>query len=80
MTYSNSRKSYHDEKQPVCDEEGLEKYLTQSDENYVLAFDILYICSLYRSKHNLHIILNFGSLHSIYSPSVQYLSSKHDSR
>jgi len=35
------------------------KNLTLSDENCVLAFDILLICSDYRSKHNLHIILKF---------------------
>ena len=80
MTYSNSRKSYHDEKQPVCDEEGLEKYLTQSDENYVLAFDILHICSEYGSKNNSHKILKFMYLHSTYSLSVHYMCSKHDSR
>jgi len=56
------------------------KNLTQSDEKCILAFDILLICSDYRSKHNLHIILKFGYLHATYSLSVQYLSSKHDSR
>jgi len=49
---------------------------SQSDENGVLAFDILVICS----KPNLLIILKFGCLHATYSLSVQYLSSKHDSR
>jgi len=38
------------------------KNLTLSDENCVLAFDILLICSDYRSNHNLHIILKFGCL------------------
>ena len=33
------------------------KNLTKSDENCLLAFDIILICSNYRSKHNLHIIL-----------------------
>jgi len=56
------------------------KNLTQSDENCVLWFDILLICSDYRSKHNLHIILKFGSLLATYSLSVQYLISKNDSR
>jgi len=56
------------------------KNLTLSDENCVLAFDILLICSYYRSKHNLHIILKFGGLLANYSLSVQYLISKHDSR
>jgi len=56
------------------------KNLSKSDENCVLAFDIILICSDYRSKHNLHIILKFGSLLATYSLSVQYLISKHDSR
>jgi len=56
------------------------KNLTQNDENCVLVFDILLISSDYRSKHNLHIILKFGSLLATYSLSVQYLFSKHDSR
>jgi len=56
------------------------KNLSQSDENCVLAFDILLICSDYRSKHNLHIILKFGNLLATYNLSVQYLISKHDSR
>jgi len=56
------------------------KNLTESDETCLLAFDILLICSDYRSKHNLHIILKFGSLLATYSLSVQYLISKHDSR
>ena len=54
------------------------KNLTLSDDNCVLAFDILLICSDYRSKHNLHIILKFESLLANYSLSVQYLISKHD--
>jgi len=54
------------------------KNLTLSDENCVLAFDIILICSDYRSKHNLHIILKFESLLANYSLSVQYLISKHD--
>jgi len=54
------------------------KNLTLSDENCVLAFDILLICSDYRSKHNLHIILKFESLLANYSLSVQYLISKQD--
>ena len=54
------------------------KNLTLSDENCVLAFDILLICSDHRSKHNLHIILKFESLLANYSLSVQYLISKHD--
>jgi len=57
----------------------MEKCLTQSDENCVLAFDII-IRSDYKCKHNFHIILKFGYLHSTYSLSVQYLGSKHDSR
>ena len=56
------------------------KNLTQNDENCLLVFDILLISSDYRSKHNLHIILKFGSLLVTYSLSVQYLFSKHDSR
>ena len=40
------------------------KNLTQSDENCVLPFDILVICSYYRSKYKLHIILKFGCLHT----------------
>jgi len=56
------------------------KILSQSDENCVLVFDILLICSDYRSKHNLHIILKFGSLLATYSLSVQYLFPKRDSR
>jgi len=56
------------------------KNLTKSDENCVLAFDIFLICSEYRSKHNLHMILKFGSLLSTYSLSVQCLISKHDPR
>jgi len=56
------------------------KNLTQSDENCVLVFDIILIYIVYRSKHNLHIILNFGSLLATYSLSVQFLFSKHDSR
>jgi hypothetical protein len=55
------------------------KILTHSDENCVLAFEILLICSDYRSKHNMHIILKFGSFLSTYSLSVQYLISKNDS-
>jgi len=54
------------------------KNLTLSDENCVLAFDIFLICSDYRSKHNLHIILKFESLLANYNLSVQYLISKHD--
>jgi len=53
------------------------KNLTLSDENCVLAFDILLVCSDYRSKHNLHIILKFEFARE-YSLSVQYLISKHD--
>jgi len=53
------------------------KNLTQSDEKCVLSFDILLMCSDYRSKHNLHIILNFGGLLTTYSLSVRYLFSKH---
>jgi len=75
MTFSNGRKSCH--KACICDEEGMEK-LTLSNENSVLAFDILLICSDYMSKHNLHIILKFESLLANYSLSVQYLISKHD--
>jgi len=56
------------------------KNFTQSDENFVLAFDILIICSDYRSKHNLHIILKCGCLLATYSLSVRYLFSKYDSR
>jgi len=56
------------------------KNLTESDENCVLVFDILLISSDYRSKHKLHIILQFGSFLSTYSLSVQYLVSKRDSR
>ena len=41
MTYSNRRKSFHVES--ICDEEGMEKCLTQSDENCELAFHILLI-------------------------------------
>ena len=52
----------------------------QSDENCVLVFDIFLICSDYRSYHNLHTILKFGSLLANYSLSVQYLISKHDTR
>jgi len=51
------------------------KNLTLSDENCVLAFDILLICSDYRSKNNLHIILKFESLLANYSLTVQYLIS-----
>ena len=40
------------------------KKRTQIDENCVLPFDILLICSDYRSEHNLHIILKFGCLHA----------------
>jgi len=75
MTFSNGRKSCH--KASICDEEGMEN-LTRSDVNFVLAFDILLICSDYRSKHNLHIILKFESLLANYSLSVQYLISKND--
>jgi len=53
------------------------KNLTQSDDNCVLAFDILLICSDYRSKHNLQIIFNFRSLLATYSLSVQYMVQKH---
>jgi len=53
------------------------KYLTQCDESCVFAFDILLICSDYRSKQNLHIVQKFGCLHATYSLSVLYLSSKH---
>ena len=56
------------------------KNLTQSDENCVLAFDILLICSDYRSKHSLQIILKLGSLLGTYRLSVQYLISKYDLR
>jgi len=49
------------------------KNLTQSDENCVLAFDILLICSDYMSKHNLHIILKFGGLLSTYSLSAVFV-------
>jgi len=56
------------------------KNLTQCDENYILAFDIYLICSDYRCKHNLHIILKFWCLHATYNLIVQYLSSKHYSR
>jgi len=56
------------------------KNLKQSDENCVMAFDILLMCSDYRSKHNLNIILKFGSLLATNSLSVHYLISKHDSR
>ena len=76
MPYSNWRKSCHNASS--CDEEGMEK--SQSDENSVLAIDILLISSDYRPKRNLLIILKFGNLHATYSLSVQYLSSKHDSR
>jgi len=38
------------------------KNLTLSEEYCVLAFEILLICSDYRSKHNMHIILKFESL------------------
>jgi len=55
----------------------MEKYLTQSDEICVLAFDILISCSDYRSKQKLHKILKFGCLHSTHSLSVQYLNSSH---
>jgi len=55
------------------------KNLTQIDENCVLAFDILLICSDYRSRHNLHLILKFGGLLATYSLSVRYLFSNHDS-
>jgi len=51
--------------------------ILQSDEYCLLAFDIFLICSDYRSKHNLHIILKFGCLHATYSLSVQYMNSKH---
>jgi len=64
----------------ICDEEGMEKCLTQSDENCVFAFDILLICFDYRSKHNLRITMKFRCLQSTYSLTVQYLSSEHDSR
>jgi len=77
MTFSNGRKSGHNAS--ICDEEAW-KNLTQSDENCVLLFDIILISSDYRSKHNFHIILKFGSLLATYSLSVQYLFSKHDSR
>jgi len=63
----------------LCDEEGMEKS-HKCDENCILAFDILLICSDHRCKRNLHIILKFGCLHATYILSVQYLSSKHDSR
>jgi len=56
------------------------KNLTQSDENCVLAFDIILIFSDYRSKHNLHIILKFGGFLATYSLSVLYLILKNDSR
>jgi len=56
------------------------KNLTLSDEKCLLAFDILLICSDYRSKHNLNIIVKFGSLLANYSLSVQYMVSKHDLR
>ena len=56
------------------------KNFTQCNENCILAFDILLICSDYRCKHNFHIIMKFGCLHATYNLSVQYLSSKHDSR
>ena len=56
------------------------KNLIPSDENCELAFDIHLICSDYRSKHNLHIILKFRCLLATYSLSVQYLFWKHDSR
>ena len=56
------------------------KNYTQSDDNCLLAFDILIICSDCRSKLNLYIILKFGCLHATYSLSVQYMSSKHDTR
>jgi len=55
------------------------KNLAQSDENCVLAFDILLMCSDCRTKHNLHIILKFGALLATYSLSVWYLFSNHDS-
>jgi len=58
----------------------MENCLTQSDENFVYPFDILLFLSDYRSKHDMHIVLKFGCLHSTYSLSVQYLSSKHDLR
>ena len=54
------------------------KNRTLSDENCVLAFDLLLICSDYRTKHNLHIILKFVCLFANYSLSVQYMISKHD--
>jgi len=72
MTFSNGRKSCH-----VYLTKKAWKNLTQIDENCVMAFDILLICSDYRSKHNLHIILKFGSLLATFSLSVQYLTSKH---
>jgi len=56
------------------------KNLTHNDQNCVLVFDILLICSDHKSKHNLHIILKFGSLLATNSLSVQYFFSKHDSR
>jgi len=62
----------------IYDEEGMEKS-KKFGENCVFPFDILLICSDYRSKHNLHIILKFTCLQATYSLSVQYLSSKHDS-
>jgi len=58
----------------------MEKCFTESDENCVLSFNILFIYSDYRSKNILHIILKFGCFHATYSLSVQYLSSKHVSR
>jgi len=74
MTFSNGRKYCHNAS--ICDEEGMEK----CDENCLLAFDILLICSDNRSKHNLHIILKFGGLLATYSLSVRYLFSKNHSR
>jgi len=67
MTFSNGRKSCH--KASTYDEDCMEK-LTLSNENCVLAFDILLICSDYMSKHNLHIILKFESLPANYNLSV----------
>jgi len=40
---------------------------------------MLLICSDYRSKYNLLIVVKFGCLYATYSLSVQYLCSKHDS-
>jgi len=64
----------------VGDVEGMEKCLTLIDENCVYPFDILLIWSDYMSKHTLHIVLKFRCLHTTYSLSVEYVSSKHNSR